>query len=70
MTPGDRVKLNEAGLRWLTTNRQSKVLKDWRTAVGTLLRIGRDRQSVRVIWDGNKHPSDAVPLKFLCVADA
>lgn len=67
MVKGSRVAFNAEGLRWQMapygTLRRHKI--DWSAACGVIKNITRDKKSARVVWDGNRHKSDAIPLKFL-----
>jgi hypothetical protein len=61
---GQVVKLNDDGLRWVRSTRQSP-RTEWAGRTAVIKVLYRDDLRAQVIWKGNKTLSDGVPLKFL-----
>lgn len=67
---GQRVKLTEAGVRYLQrTSTQRQSLINWKDRNGMLSTVSLDRANCNVLWDGNKSPSERMPIKFIMALD-
>lgn len=66
MEKGTRVKLNERGVKFhiACLGAHLRMVK-WEGRTGTVTRICRDKNYVRVTWDGNRAPSDATLITML-----
>lgn len=66
-----RVRLNEHGIRffYVCPGVSARRHPEWEKRVGRVQRFSPDRTRAYVIWDGNRWPSDAVPVTYLVDAD-
>lgn len=65
-----RVRLTESGVSFFCDciGVPRRGHPNWGERTGTVRNITKDECRAVVIWDGNKRPSDAVPVKFLAGA--
>lgn len=64
---GSRVQLNELGLKYFKSRLHKTQINAeiWINRFGTIRSLSRDKQRAKIIWDNNKYPSEAIPVKFL-----
>lgn len=69
--PGQRVCLNEAGVRFFRPGAGAPRRKafQWKGRIGVIVNLTRDRREARIHWQGNRvRSADSIPLKFLELA--
>jgi hypothetical protein len=64
---GQKVRLNELGLRFYVSNKgvPKRGHPKWDGRIGIVAKLTRDKTRARIIWDGNRTQSDALPIEFL-----
>jgi hypothetical protein len=71
LTQGQRVRLNERGLRVYSKGAAPGRLPlvNWEDRIGTVWKLTCTRKEARVTWQGNRGPSDAIPISLLETTD-
>jgi hypothetical protein len=64
---GQKVRLNELGLRYYVSNKGTpkRSRREWGGRIGVVAAVTKDKTRARIIWNGNRSMADAMPIKFL-----